>query len=189
MRYFFVHDRIRVWAQWGLVLMLCLCLVPVARAEGPDLFFSADSPLPETLRFDYLLIEKEKRLLTAFSGGEAVRMYRVALGVEPVGAKEFQGDGKTPEGMYHVDGKNPHSQYYKNLGVSYPSREDREHAAKSGKSPGGDIKIHGLGPKFRQLGSMQWRYDWTLGCIAVTDEEIDELYERTPVGTPIEIRP
>jgi hypothetical protein len=178
------HARIRSWKQWVMPLIFCCSLF----AAGPVLA-AGDTPLPPGIRFDYLLVEKSKRLLTAYADGQAVRMYRVSLGTSPEGAKEFQGDCKTPEGMYFVDGKNPHSLYHKNLGVSYPSPADRAHAAKYGKSPGGDIKIHGLGPKFRILGAMQWRYDWTLGCIAVTDEEIDELYAHTPVGTAIEIRP
>ena len=107
----------------------------------------------------------------------------------PWGPNGVQGDKKTPEGTYRVDGKNPHSRYYKNLGVSYPNAQDRKNAAALGKSPGGDIKIHGLGPEFRHLGKEQWQYDWTLGCIAVTDEEVDELYDHTDVGAVIEILP
>ena len=146
-------------------------------------------PLPADVRFDKLVIEKSARRLTAWSKGECLREYRVALGFEPVGPKRVQGDGKTPEGRYHVDGKNPHSRFYKNLGVSYPDKNDRKNAAALGGSPGGDIKIHGLGPGFRHLGPVHWMYDWTLGCIAVTDEEIDELYKHTNVGAIIEILP
>ncbi|MDR1241219.1 MAG: L,D-transpeptidase family protein [Deltaproteobacteria bacterium] len=183
-----LHTRFRTGVRsgnkWIMAFVFCCGLFAAGsvRAEG-------EMPLPQGIRFDYLLVEKSKRLLTAYADGQAVRAYRVSLGTSPEGAKEFQGDCKTPEGIYFVDGKNPRSRYYKNLGVSYPSPADRAHAAQYGKSPGGDIKIHGLGPKFRILGSMQWLYDWTLGCIAVTDEEIDELYAHTPVGTTIEIRP
>ncbi|CAK7029787.1 MAG: hypothetical protein DELT_02733 [Desulfovibrio sp.] len=148
-----------------------------------------NDPLAPEVRFDTLVIEKQKRLLTAYVQGKPVRVYRVALGGSPVGPKRVQGDEKTPEGTYRVDGKNPHSRYYKNLGVSYPNAEDRKRAASLGKSPGGDIKIHGLGPEFRHLGKEQWQYDWTLGCIAVTDAEIDELYAHTNVGAVIEILP
>ena len=161
--------------------LFCLLLSPPV-AKGAE-------PLAPAVRFDKLVVEKQARRLTAWSGGKAVREYRIALGPVPDGPKRVQGDKKTPEGTYSVDGKNPHSRFYKNLGVSYPNAEDRKRAAALGKSPGGDIKIHGLGPEFRHLGKDQWKYDWTLGCIAVTDEEIDELYDHTNVGAVIEIRP
>lgn len=146
-------------------------------------------PLSADFRFDRLVIEKSARTLTAFSKEKIVRVYKIALGGTPIGHKEVEGDKKTPEGIYKVDGKNPNSTYYKNLGVSYPNAADKKRAAALGKSPGGAIKIHGLGPKWRYLGRQHWRFDWTLGCIAVTDEEIDELYAHTNIGTVIEIRP
>ena len=118
-----------------------------------------------------------------------MRVYYVALGTSPVGAKQFQGDRKTPEGTYTINDKNPNSAYYKNMGLSYPNDADREFARKQNKSPGGDIKIHGLAPSFAELGATHRLSDWTYGCIAVTNPEIDELYAHTPVGTPIEIRP
>ncbi|SBW04030.1 conserved exported hypothetical protein [uncultured delta proteobacterium] len=149
----------------------------------------AAAPLAPDVRFDKLVVEKKARRMTAWSKGEKLREYRIALGPNSEGPKRVQGDKKTPEGVYAVDGKNPNSRFYKNLGVSYPNAQDRKNAAALGKSPGGDIKIHGLGPKFRRLGKHQWRYDWTLGCIAVTDEEIDELYRHTDVGAVIEILP
>ncbi|SHN51529.1 L,D-transpeptidase family protein [Desulfovibrio litoralis] len=139
--------------------------------------------------FDRLVVEKKKRLLTAYSKGKVVRIYSIALGANPVGHKQFQGDMKTPEGIYTIDGKNPNSAFYKNLGVSYPNDKDRKFARNKGKSPGGDIKIHGLAPEFAYLGSLHREYDWTYGCIAVTNDEIDELYARTPIGIPIEILP
>lgn len=145
--------------------------------------------LSPSLVFDSLLLEKSRRRLTAFSRGKPVRVYLVALGEVPVGPKEYQGDKKTPEGKYIIDDKNPNSAYYKNLGVSYPSQADRERAAKLRKSPGGDIKIHGLAPQFSALGAAHRLTDWTYGCIAVTNPEMEELFARTAVGTPIEIRP
>ncbi|MCC8195158.1 MAG: L,D-transpeptidase family protein [Deltaproteobacteria bacterium] len=145
--------------------------------------------LDPAVRFDKLVVEKKARRLTALSDGRVLREYRVALGPNADGPKRLQGDQKTPEGLYRVDGKNPNSRYHKNLGVSYPNERDRETASALGGNPGGDIKIHGLGPKFRHLGKDHWRYDWTLGCIAVTDEEMDELYFHTDVGAAIEILP
>ena len=160
------------------------------------LFFSslsatahANSPLSAETRFDRLVVLKKERTLKAYSQGKLVRTYKIALGFTPVGAKEFEGDGKTPEGVYFVDAKNPHSTYYKNLGVSYPDKQDTQRANAVGKSPGGLIKIHGLGPRHRHLGTNHWKHNWTEGCVAVTDEEIDELYIHTNMNAKIEIYP
>jgi murein L,D-transpeptidase YafK len=123
------------------------------------------------------------------SGKEAIKTYKVALGGQPVGAKDRQGDHKTPEGIYSVDGKIPNSQFHKALHISYPSPSDREHARKLGVSPGGDVEIHGLGPHWGWVGSQHRLTDWTDGCIAVTNEEIDEIYPLVSIGTTVEIRP
>jgi hypothetical protein len=145
--------------------------------------------LPAGLEFDRLLLEKKARRLTAYFEGKPARVYLVALGFAPEGHKEVEGDGKTPEGQYYIDSKNPRSAYYKNLGISYPNEVDREHAAELGQSPGGDIKIHGLAPMYAALGQAHRLTDWTYGCIAVDNEAMEELYQRTPVGTPILIVP
>ena len=179
-----------------LRLWLCICLLLAVLAVFgvkslgnivSDFAFNAE--LPAELQFDRLVVDKRARRLTAYAGGEAVREYRIALGWAPEGHKQMEGDGKTPEGLYFVDGKNPNSRYYKNLGVSYPNDADRAAAAALGVSPGGDIKIHGLPAGQGHLGAVHWMQDWTAGCIAVSNEEIDELYTRTSVGVPIEIRP
>lgn len=145
--------------------------------------------LPEGLLFDKLLVEKRKHRLTAFAKGKAVRVYLVALGENPVGAKQIEGDKRTPEGTYVINDKNPNSAYYKNIGISYPNAEDAERARKLNKSPGGDIKIHGLASHFADIGPAHRSSDWTYGCIAVTNPEMEEIFSRTPVGTPIDIRP
>lgn len=158
-------------------------------AQQSDAEIYPNGPLAEGQTFDRLLLEKSERRLTAFSKGTAVRIYYVALGTEPVGRKQFEGDRKTPEGTYTINDKNPNSAYYKNLGISYPNKADRDYARKQNKKPGGDIKIHGLAPSFAELGAAHRLTDWTYGCIAVTNPEIDELFTRTPIGTPIEIVP
>ena len=173
-----------------LALFLAVALVAGAKNLGNSLFESeAPAELPADLQFDRLVIDKQARRLTAYAGGKPVREYHIALGWAPEGHKQVEGDGKTPEGVYFVDGKNPNSRYYKNLGVSYPNDADRAAAAALGASPGGDIKIHGLPAGQGHLGLVHWMQDWTAGCVAVSNEEIDELYARTPVGAPIEIRP
>lgn len=123
------------------------------------------------------------------SGTEVIRSYKVALGGQPVGAKERQGDHKTPEGIYSVDGKNSNSQFHKALHISYPNMADRQKARKLGVKPGGDVEIHGLGAKWGWIGSQHRLTDWTDGCIAVTNEEIDEIWPLIEIGTVVEIRP
>jgi hypothetical protein len=169
------------------------CHAMSARPPGVEALSAREAypqgALPDDLLFDDLLLEKGKRRLTAFAGGQAVRVYLVALGGDPVGPKQVEGDMRTPEGSYVINDKNPNSAYYKNVGISYPNAADRERAKKLGKSPGGDIKIHGLAPHFAAIGAAHRLTDWTWGCIAVTNAEMEEIFTRTTVGTPIEILP
>ena len=116
-------------------------------------------------------------------GESVLRVYRVALGGEPVGHKEREGDGRTPEGNYTIDRRNPRSRFYLSLRISYPNADDRSRAAELGVDPGGDIMIHGLKDGLVREG------DWTQGCIAVTDAEMDEIWALVPEGTPIRIDP
>lgn len=118
-----------------------------------------------------------------------MRSYRVALGRAPAGDKRRIGDGRTPEGVYTIDGRNGASEFHRSLHVSYPSAADRRSAHEAGDDPGGDIMIHGLPDDAAWVGGDHTRFDWTEGCIAVTNEEIDELWELVADGTPIEIRP
>lgn len=138
---------------------------------------------------DRILIEKKERRLTLISKGEVLKTYKIALGGNPDGPKERQGDNKTPEGTYIVDGKNKNSQYHQALHISYPNERDRKRAKKLGVSPGGDIMIHGIKTGFSWVGDLQANKDWTKGCIAVTDEEIEEIYTLVALTTVVEIRP
>ena len=140
-------------------------------------------------KVDQVLVVKSERTLTLLSHGTPVRIYKVALGSEPVGAKQEQGDHKTPEGRYVLDRRNAKSKFYKAIHISYPNEDDRKHAATHGVPPGGDIMIHGLPNGFGWLGAAHRARDWTDGCIAVTDQEIDEIWNLVPDDTPIEIRP
>jgi len=121
--------------------------------------------------------------------GKVLKTYKVALGPEPVGPKQRQGDHKTPEGEYVLDRRNAHSQFYRSIHVSYPSAQDRDRARKLGVSPGGDIYVHGLPNGYAWVGSGHRLKDWTDGCIAVTNEEMDEIWKAVSDGTSIEIRP
>jgi len=137
-----------------------------------------------------IVVEKSKRVMTLYNNLEVIKIYRIALGFSPQGHKEKQGDGKTPEGQYKICGKNPNSRFHKSLRVSYPSSKDIECAKKNCiADPGNDIMVHGLGRGFSWLGKTHLLKDWTLGCIALTNEEIDEIYDAVKVGATIEIKP
>ncbi len=138
---------------------------------------------------DRILIEKKERRMTLFSKGRAVKTYSIALGGDPDGPKERQGDNKTPEGVYIIESRNRDSHYHLSLRISYPNEQDKKRAKERGVSPGGDIMIHGLKNGFSWVGDFHSRIDWTKGCIAVTDEEIEEIDALVPDGTIVEIRP
>jgi tetratricopeptide (TPR) repeat protein len=138
---------------------------------------------------DKILIEKKERRLTLFSKGKALKTYKIALGGNPNGPKERQGDNKTPEGIYVIDGRNKDSSYHLSLHISYPNEKDKKRAKELGVSPGGDIMIHGIKNGFSWVGDSHAEVDWTKGCIAVTDEEIEEIDKLAPNSTIVEIRP
>jgi tetratricopeptide (TPR) repeat protein len=138
---------------------------------------------------DRILIEKKERRLTLFSKGKLLKVYQIALGGNPIGPKERQGDNKTPEGIYVIDSKNKNSRYHLSLHISYPNEKDKKRAKELGVSPGGDIMIHGIKNGLSWVGDLHTEVDWTKGCIAVTDEEIEEISRLSPNGTIVEIRP
>jgi murein L,D-transpeptidase YafK len=146
-------------------------------------------PLPAGTKIDRIVIEKSARKLSLFVNGKSLKSYRVALGRNPIGAKQEEGDNKTPEGVYRIDGRNPQSNFHLALHVSYPSDEDKVHAAERGASAGFDIMIHGIRNGRGWIGAFHRLSDWTAGCIALTDEEIEELWRVTPDGTIVEIQP
>ena len=147
------------------------------------------NPLPTGTTIDRIVIEKSARTLSIFANSKKLKTYRVALGRNPVGAKQEEGDKKTPEGIYKIDSRNPQSSFHVALHVSYPSDEDKRRAAGRGVSAGFDIMIHGIQNGLGWIGAFHRLHDWTAGCIAVTDEEIEELWRVTPDGTTVEIRP
>jgi murein L,D-transpeptidase YafK len=146
-------------------------------------------PAPPPQKADSILILKKDHVLELLRGGKVIRTYKVALGQGGLAPKQHEGDGLTPEGHYVIDSRNAQSHYHKALHVSYPNDEDRKRAAKLGVAPGGAIMIHGLPNGMGAIGAAHRLRDWTLGCIAVTDQEIDEIWEMAPIGTPVEIRP
>ena len=163
---------------------LAVLTILFAIFSGAECSWAADP-----LRADLIIVEKKQRKLTLSFHGKPVKEYSVALGPNPEGKKTQQGDGKTPEGRYIIDRRNPQSHYWKSLHISYPNSQDSAQARRRGVSPGGDVFVHGIGKKFGFLGARHRLSDWTLGCIAVTNEEIEEIWKAVPDGTPIEIRP
>jgi len=146
-------------------------------------------PLPEGSRADLVRVRKAARSLELWRGGELLRTYRVSLGRDPVGAKQRSGDGRTPEGRYRLDYRKLDSSFHRAMHVSYPSPDDVASARARGAAPGGLIMVHGLRNGLGFLGRLHTLRDWTDGCIAVRDDEIEEILRVVPDGTPIEIAP
>jgi murein L,D-transpeptidase YafK len=138
---------------------------------------------------DKIVILKSAHSMTLLKGSKVLKAYKVALGSVPVGPKQVEGDHKTPEGTYLIDAKNAHSQFHLSLHISYPSAADQQRARSMGARPGGAIMIHGLAKPFAYLGPLHRQTDWTDGCVAVTNAEIEEIWKLVPVGTRVEIRP
>lgn len=132
----------------------------------------------------FIVVDKSDRKMWLLSGDDVLKEYDIELGGNPVGHKQFEGDEKTPEGTYYIDRRNPNSRFHLSLGISYPNAADRAFAASQGRRPGGDIFIHGRGDTPGATNA-----DWTLGCIAVRDREMERIYAMVKVGTPIQIRP
>ncbi|MGC1416875.1 MAG: L,D-transpeptidase family protein [Candidatus Acidiferrum sp.] len=170
------RQRVGVIA-FGVLASLFLFASSQARASGPQ------------EKADRIEIHKSERTMTLFREGKVLKTFKVALSRVPIGAKEREGDHRVPEGLYVVDAKNAHSRFHLALHISYPNAADRERARKLGVKPGGNIEIHGLGSNFGWVGSLHRQVDWTDGCIAVTNSEIEEIWPLVPVGTPVEILP
>jgi murein L,D-transpeptidase YafK len=160
----------------------------LASISSPDKTDSIllDKRIPKTASVDSIYVRKSTRMMYVFQHGNVLRAYKIGLGKFPLGRKEVQGDYKTPEGLYSIFDKNPNSKYHKNLGISYPNADDKKRAAALHKAPGGDVKIHGLPSDWDGPYTV---CDWTWGCIALNNEEIDELYAHTAIGTAIFIAP
>ncbi len=158
------------------LFMLALLLVGIAGCSKYRTYNG-----PEVTR---VIVYKGDRMMHLMHDEKVLKSYRIGLGFAPVGHKTYEGDGRTPEGEYLIDRRNPNSEFHLSVGISYPNQTDRENARALGKKPGGDIFIHGRPRKYRKGGQ-----DWTAGCIAVTDREIEEIYAMVKDGTPISINP
>lgn len=178
----------RLLARFFSILVL-LCLIAAAALIWVRPTLPPDRP-PETALsgpIDLILIEKAARRMTLLQNGKTLRTYRIALGFSPDGDKVREGDGRTPEGRFTIDRRNDQSSYHLSLGLDYPQPDDITRAAAEGYSPGGDIMIHGQPNKLPE--TLIVKGDWTAGCIALTNAEMREIWDHTPIGTVVEIRP
>jgi len=180
-----VSKRVKMWLR---NITKLVALAPFALAVFSLHALSAnDPPLPPSVMADKVVVLKSYRKLLLMRGDEVLKTYFVSLGENPVGPKIRQGDNKTPEGTYILDRHNANSQYHRSIHISYPNGDDLARAKKLGVSPGGELFIHGLPNDFH--GHSEALGDWTEGCIAVTNAEIDEIWRAVADGTPIEIKP
>jgi murein L,D-transpeptidase YafK len=163
-----------------------LSAAPAVRAPAESAATTAAGPLRLV---DSIVVEKKARTLTLYADGKPMRTYLVALGATPVGDKVRAGDNRTPEGLFYIDARQPNSKYHLALHISYPNAVHRARAAAIGADPGGDIMIHGLPNGLGSAGAAHRRNDWTNGCVALTDEEIEQIWSVVPIGTPVEIKP
>ncbi len=138
---------------------------------------------------DRLVVNKSERQLLLYQGDKLLRSYEIALGKNPVGHKVRRGDNRTPEGRYTLDWRNPQSRFYRSIHISYPNESDRRRAAAKGVHPGGDIMIHGVPNRYRDNQEFFVSRDWTEGCIAVTNDDMKEIWALVADNTPIEIIP
>lgn len=172
-------------AVWKLILCTAIALLLVLLIWN----YSPPAPLPPGIKADRVLVLKSSRELFLMRNGSVLRRYRVALGGDPIGDKQYFGDQRTPEGVYRIDYRKPDSAFHRALHISYPNEQDRLRARQALQDPGGLIMIHGLPDRTPYLGRLHRLEDWTDGCIAVTNREIEQLWQAVEDGTPIEIRP
>ena len=145
--------------------------------------------IPRPTAADSIVVYKRERTLILYNRGVPVKSYFIALGSQPVGDKQRKGDQRTPEGLFYINAHNPASKFHLALRISYPSDAHRARAAALGVDPGGDIMIHGLPKDFSEAGKAQSQNDWTNGCVAVSNQEIEEIWQAVPDGTPVQIKP
>jgi murein L,D-transpeptidase YafK len=152
-------------------------------------YFYTDKEIENGVKIDKIIVYKSKRELSTYANGSLIKTFKISIGKNSIGKKEFKDDYKTPEGKYFISSKAPHPLYHKYLYVSYPNKSDLLNAKKLKKDVGGQILIHGLHKKYALLGNFHRFRDWTKGCMALTNNEIDDLYDAVNVKTPIEIYP
>lgn len=164
------------------VFTFCVVLIPLT-VMVPH---RANASIPSV---ECVVIYKSQNIMQLLAGSEVVRSYQVAIGRNPLGHKQKADDCRTPEGAYIIDRHNKDSRFHKSLHISYPNKSDLAAAKKNGKYPGSNIMIHGLPKGFEDLGDVHFKRNWTKGCVAVNNQEMDEIWKLVPDGTPIFIKP
>ena len=172
-----------------LLVIVLIGFVGMIGADFLQLGRTAPVLVAEEDQADLIRVDKAKRTLTLLRGPDIINTYQVSLGGAPSGHKSREGDGRTPEGRYLIDSKNARSHFHLALHISFPNADERVDAQRRGVSPGGDIMVHGLPNGLGWLDKLHLKRDWTDGCIAVTNREMDEIWARVAKGTPIEILP
>ncbi len=197
---------IRMTNRLTLITGLSLFLSPLLHAgtgvegEAQEIQLAMNQPISTSMSqylsaqespvVDMVLVKKRDRTLSLISNGVPFRVYNIALGDDPIGHKQFEGDERTPEGEYILDWRNPNSHYYKSIHVSYPNPDDIAYAESRGKDPGGMIMIHGWPNRMKTgMSERLLNEDWTDGCIAITNTAMDEVWRLVSNGTPIVIKP
>lgn len=169
--------------------LIVVAVLAVSAWDALKLDRSIPALEPAGQRATRVLIEKADRRLTLLKDGMPVRTYAMSLGSAPIGHKQREGDGRTPEGIYTIDFKNARSRFHLSLRISYPNHADSVRAQQAGVAAGGDIMIHGLPRGLGWLSSLHLKRDWTDGCVAVTNGEMEEIWKLVDVGTVVEILP
>ncbi len=172
-----MKKKISIESVGYLTLLLFLLLLPSSLAART------------AAQADLVVVQKSQRQLQLIAEGRILRTFPIALGKNPVGHKQYEGDGRTPEGRYVLDWRNPRSRFYKSIHISYPNRRDYERALRRGQKPGHAIMIHGIPNEFAQAPELFEAIDWTEGCIAVSNDAIEEIWRMVANNTPIEIYP
>ena len=175
---------IRLRKQLPLFAVAIALAIAIATGVLPQKLMASDFP-----QADLVVIEKGKRQLHLVADGEAFRTFRIALGMQPQGDKQQEGDSKTPEGRYLLDARNPNSEFFLSIHVSYPDQLDRREAARRGVDPGGAIMIHGQPNEPTRSENYYKTQDWTDGCIAVSNSDMIDIWLMTRDNTPVDIRP
>lgn len=172
-----------------LLTLTALCLLPLQASADTGTTPDTNSSQQAEQKADKVLVLKSENRLYLIKNRVPFATFRVVFGGNPVGHKQAQGDQRTPEGHYILDYKNPNSQFYKSIHISYPNQQDRERARQLGVDPGGDIMIHGQPNGWGWAAVVTQRFSWTEGCIALSDKDMDQVWQAVDAGTPIEIRP
>lgn len=185
MSFFNIYSK---YSHWLFIVMgFSLAIMTSTSAIADEGVSENKQAMLNNIVIDKVFVDKSARTLQLLSDNKVIKTYHIALGGNPVGHKQQQGDKRTPTGSYILDYKNEKSKFYRSIHVSYPNAADKARAKLRGISPGGDIMIHGQKNGFGHLAAINQQRDWTDGCIAVTDNEMDEIMAAVEIGTPIEI--